>query len=420
MITYGKILLTAHLKSSRKKTKDIVKQFYGKEEDYAYWEGCSTGGRQGYKMAQEHPEYYDGYLNGAPAMNWTRFITSELYPQIVMQQDLGGPIDEAKLEFVSGAAVSACDLVDGQHLGFVLDTESCAYHPMKDEAVLCSGEAGDGITGTSTNAYCVTASEATAINKIWYGQTVDGTAPFPTIENVGNAYLSAPNKQLWWGLNRGTNLLRLAGSSEPFGYSTDIAALQLQDPTIAQPTFINPTGNGEDGWKTLSYADLAYAYTEGLFLQGWFGNINTDNPDLTGVKEKGAKIISYHGLADQLITSDGSINYFNRVADEMGGAEAVHEFNKLYLIPGFGHCRGIGSVNGNDSPALNENNVPIPKTDQFFNLVMDWVENGVAPPDDVILSSADDSVTMPVCSYPKKAVYSGTGSITDESSYTCE
>ena len=64
--------------------------------------------------------------------------------------------------------------------------------------------------------------------------------------------------------------------------------------------------------------------------------------------------------------------------------------------------------------------MPLPAPEQFFNLLMDWVENGVAPPDDVILSSADDSVTMPVCSYPKKAVYSGTGSITDASSYTCE
>ena len=66
------------LEKLAEKTKDIVKQYYGKEENYAYWDGCSTGGRQGYKMAQEHPEYYDGYLNQAPAINWTRFITNEL------------------------------------------------------------------------------------------------------------------------------------------------------------------------------------------------------------------------------------------------------------------------------------------------------------------------------------------------------
>ena len=409
------------LEKLAEKTKDIVKQYYGKEEDYAYWDGCSTGGRQGYKMAQEHPEYYDGYLNQAPAINWTRFITNELYPQIVMQQELGGPIASEKLALVSGAAVSACDVINDQHLGFIVDPNSCAYNPLKDEEVLCAGEVGDGVTGISESSACVSEAEAVAINKIWYGQTVDGTAPDPDEDNAGNAFLSAEHKQLWWGLDRGTNLEYLSGSIfGPFSISSDLVALELQDPTIATPTFRNSTGNGEDGWKLLSYADLAYAYTEGLALQNWFGNINTDNPDLSSAKESGARIISYHGLADQLITADGSINYFNRVADKMGGMENVQDFNRLYLIPGYGHCRGIGSVNGTESPELNANNVPLPAPEQFFNLLMDWVENGVAPPDDVILSSADDSVTMPVCSYPKKAVYSGTGSITDESSYTCE
>src|SRR5215813_3265930 len=104
------------------KTKALVHDYYGKSAQRVYWNGCSTGGRQGYKIAQNHPDDYNGYLVGAPAFNWTKFITNELYPQIVMQRDpgLGAPIATAKLDYMSAAAVSACDRVpsqNGMHLG---------------------------------------------------------------------------------------------------------------------------------------------------------------------------------------------------------------------------------------------------------------------------------------------------------------
>src|SRR5882672_11369688 len=72
------------------KSKEITKAYYGKAAKYSYWDGFSTGGRQGHKLAQLHPDDFDGILAGAPAFNWTRFITNELYPQIVYLRDLGG------------------------------------------------------------------------------------------------------------------------------------------------------------------------------------------------------------------------------------------------------------------------------------------------------------------------------------------
>lgn len=72
------------------KTKALVAAYYATPQKYAYWDGCSTGGRQGYNEVQNNPSDYDGYLNGAPAFNWSKFITNELYPQVVAQNDLGG------------------------------------------------------------------------------------------------------------------------------------------------------------------------------------------------------------------------------------------------------------------------------------------------------------------------------------------
>jgi len=404
------------------KTKALVQAYYGKAQQYAYWDGCSTGGRQGYKIAQEHPDDYDGYLVGAPAFNWTKFITNELYPQVVMQRDLGAPMSSAKIAAVSGAAVSACDVVGGQHLGFIPDPSQCRYDPTKDAATLCSGVQGNGVVGTSTSASCVNLAEATALNKIWYGQTADGSVPDPASDNASTPTLAG--SQLWWGLNRGTDLSLLAGNPSappffgPFPIATDLVALELQDPTYATPSFLNATGNGTSKWNQMTYVDLANAYYQGIALQPYFGNINTDNADLGKARDAGKKIISYHGLADQLITPTGSVNYYTRVSQTLGGNVEVNKFNRLFMVPGMGHCAGVGTAQGTAGPVADVNSVPLPSATQFFDALVGWVENGTAP-GALVVNSANASVGMPICPYPQKASYDGSGSPTSAASYTC-
>ena len=405
------------------KTKALTSGYYLKAQKYAYWQGCSTGGRQGYKMAQAHPDEYDGYVIEAPAINWTRFITHELYPQVVAQRDLAGNLGNAQLGLVSAAAVSACDVVGGQHLGFIPDPRQCRYDPSRDAAVLCNGAQGNGTVGTSTNAACVNLAQANAINKIWYGQTADGTAPDPLLDNASNATLANTN-HLWWGLSRGANLSLLAGDAAnppffgPFPIAADMVALELQDPTYSTPFFVNTTGSGANRWRGMTYADLAGAYAQGDALQPFFGNINTDSPDLGAVRSKGAKIIHFHGWGDQLIPPAGSVNYYTRMANGVGGFAEAQKFNRLFMVPGLGHCGGVGSVSGSASPVANANSVPLPGPNQFFDALVGWVEQSKAP-DRVVLQSADASVTMPVCPFPKKPTYSGSGSVTAEASYTC-
>lgn len=47
--------------------KKIVNSYYDEQIRYNYYSGCSTGGRQGIKSAQDFPEDFDGVLAGAPA-----------------------------------------------------------------------------------------------------------------------------------------------------------------------------------------------------------------------------------------------------------------------------------------------------------------------------------------------------------------
>jgi hypothetical protein len=405
------------------KAKALAAGFYGKPPQFSYWDGCSTGGRQGHMEAQVHPEDFDGILAGNSAINWTTFITGELYPQIVMQRDLGGvPLTSAQLTLASSAAVSACDAnLTGQHDGFISDPGSCSYNPAQDAAVLCTASGG-----TNATAACLSTVQAQAINKMWYGQTRDGSVPSPSVD-IGYGTTLASN-QLWYGLTRGTALNSplapgfgladsVAGEPAPFLISVDQVALNLQDPTIAAPTFKNATGNGANRWKSLTYDQLANASDRGLALQTSFSNINANNPDLSRFRDRGGKMLTYHGLADTLIPDAGTRHYYERAAAAMGGMDALQKFYRYLPIPAMGHCAGVGSVNGlaGVSPAANP---PLPAPNQLFTALTDWVEKGVAP-DKLVLQNSDKSLARPLCTYPKKIAYvSGDRSLA--ASYTCQ
>jgi len=404
------------------KAKALAAGFYQRDAKYAYWDGCSTGGRQGHMQAQVNPDDFDGILAGNSAINWTSFITAELYPQVVMQRDLGGtPLTADQLSLVSSSAVSACDsALTGQHDGFISDPAACKYDPAQDKTVLCTASGG-----TNATAACLSTAQAQAVNKIWYGQTRDGSAPAPA-SDIGYGATLASN-QLWYGLTRGTALNSpgapgfsladsVAGVPMPFHIAAHQVALNLQDPTIATPDFINATGNGADKWKGLSYAQLANASDRGKALQTAFANINADNPDLARFRDRGAKLLTYHGLADQLIPSSGTANYYERAAKAMGGIDVLQKFYRYVEIPAMGHCAGVGSVNGlaGTSPTANP---PLPAQNQLFTALTDWVEKGIAP-DSMVMQNADRSLARPLCTYPKKIAYLG-GDVSKAESFAC-
>lgn len=395
------------------KTKAVVRAYYGRAHARAYFDGFSTGGRQGYKLAQKYPEQYDGILAGAPAFNWTKFITAELYPQVVMQRELGKPIGNAKLHAVSALALRACGGAQA-HWGFLHDPLACVYNPARDPAALCNGVAGEaGVRGSSALATCLSLKEAQVLNNIWYGMTRDGGAPDPAQDNGRSGTLAAQRGQLWWGLTRGTDLTALAGEGAPFPIATQLAGLTLQNPAIVQKgMFTNATGQAGDGWKQLGYADLVRVHDRGLAMQSSYADINTDAVDLSALRDRGAKVLSYHGLSDQLIMPQGSLNYFDRLAQRMGGVEQVRSFNRLFFIAGFGHSgafnlsASIGPT-GAVTPAVA---VPLPQPvtgrDELFNALRDWVEKGIAP-ERIDLTAASGGLSLPICAHPARPVLTG-------------
>jgi hypothetical protein len=394
------------------KSKALAKAYYGRDAKYAYWDGGSTGGRQGLKEAQVNPADFDGILAGYPAINWTKFITSELYPQIVFQRELGGKnMTPEQLNLMSNRAIEACGTVGGVNLGYIPDPSQCAYDPRKDAGVLCSGQVGVGVTGSNTSASCVNLGQATAMNKIWYGQTTDGSVPDPAVDNGSGIDLAS--KQKWYGIIRGTSPLGLAGAMQ-FPIASEMVAFELENPRLASTLFKNASVNGADEWKALSYADLARAWDRGLAIQAQLSNINTDNPDLSAFRSRGGKILMYHGLADPIIPAQGSINYYNRVARQMGGIASIQGFYRFYLVPGMAHDFSNGTSNPNANP-------PLPTNAQLYAALTDWVEKGAEP--GALSASAKASAAGPaksrlLCIYPLKASYTS-GDPNQAASYTC-
>ncbi|GCB51987.1 tannase/feruloyl esterase family alpha/beta hydrolase [Streptomyces sp. NL15-2K] len=352
--------------------KEVVDGFYGKGPAYSYFTGCSTGGRQGYMEAQRYPDDYDGILADAPAVNWDEFEVATLWPQVVMNNE---KIFPSKCEFdaFTSAAVKACDSLDGVKDGLVNDPSRCDFDPRRliGTKVVCEGK-----------ELTITAADATVVRKIWDGpRTTSG-------------------KKLWSGVPIGADISALAGvngsdadgnvAGAPFKVPADWVKLWVaKDPS-------------------LDLSKITYSRFTQLFKQSqaeYDKVIGTDDPDLSGFRKSGGKLLSWHGLADQYIPTRGTVKYREQVEREMGGTKPVDDFYRLFLAPGTNHC----GLNGGDGSA-----------DGLAALTA-WVEQGKAPETlpATLTNDSQQSVTRDLCSYPQVSRYNGHGDPAVASSFRC-
>jgi hypothetical protein len=202
---------------------------------------------------------------------------------------------------------------------------------------------------------------------------------------------------MWYGLERGADMSPYAGTAgsplkgRPFGIGLEYWIYYLAQ-------------DAKWDWTTLTYAGFEQLWTKSVEQFG--AVIGTDDPDLTRFRDRGGKVIIYHGLTDQLIPAAGSIEYYERVQAYMGGAKKTAEFARLFLVPGTDHgFRGAG---------------PAPNPIALSEAIIRWVEEGKAP-DKLMAEKRDASGkvtrTRPLFPYPQVSKYKGKGSPDDAANY---
>jgi len=374
--------------------KQLVHAFYGQQPVYSYWNGCSTGGRQGLRMAQDYPGDYDGILAGAPAIHWDRFQAGQAWYWMVQLRDNGGPIGggvtptlAAKENLATSKAVAACDAQDGVVDGVLTDPRTCAYSAQADSTITKA-------SCTASDATCLTPGEALAIDDMWEGPVSCAKghegASCPVRDVATRILEGKGNKRLWYPNTRGTDLSALGGAT-PFIAATEQAKFWVYFDPAWDPT-------------VLDYDNFLQFFKDNVANVGPV--MASDNPDLAPFRDRGGRVVMWHGFADQLIVPEGTIDYYHAVTHALGGGyKRTQNFARLFMAPGVAHCGGGAG----------------PQPQALFDSVVNWVEQGQAPETILATKSTGGVVTQtrPLCPYPAFAEYTGSGSTDDAANFVC-
>jgi feruloyl esterase len=338
------------------KAKAIIAAFYGSGPKLSYWNGCSAGGKQALKEAQKFPDDFDGIIAGAPGNNWTGRALFAMWVAQAMHKDEAGYIPPEKYPLIHKAVVDACDELDGVKDGLVEDPTRCHFDP---KVLECKG--GDG-------ASCLTTAQVESARKIYSGAINPRTKQqiFPGLE---------PGSELRW---------EVIGGPRPFSIGDDF---------FKYVVFKDPKWD----FRTLNFdsdAALAEKTDDGL--------INAVDPNLRPFFGHGGKLIQYHGWSDWQISPLNSVHYYESVLEAAGGASKVGASYRLFMVPGMGHCGGGEGPNRFD----------------MVGALEAWREQQKAP-ERIVASTRDGKQSRPLCPYPQRAKYKGSGSADEAGNFVC-
>ncbi|KXT09429.1 hypothetical protein AC579_2522 [Pseudocercospora musae] len=349
--------------------KAITEHYYDKKIARSYWNGCSTGGRQGLVLAQRYPKLYDGILAAAPAINWVTFLVTEHYAHVKMHE-LNYVPPPCEFKAITAAAVQACDKIDGIEDGIISAPNLCDFQASSvvGRKFGCGGEERKISKRAAEIAQAVWTGPIRNGKPIWYGLNpeVQLMGYEPLFTGLANTICEEGNKDC---------------KSAPFPISADYLKTWLIK---------------DQGYDITTIDEAGFDQLLKISRQEYHSLLDSADPDLHHFKESGGKILTWHGLTDQLIPPGGTKDYYERVKSEVPD---IDSFFRHFEAPGVAHCFG--------GPGA----IPI----TAMSSLLHWVEGGVAPeflhgqtlpmpgaPPDVF-----KNFTRPICKYPKYAVYKG-------------
>jgi feruloyl esterase len=337
------------------KAKAIINAHYGRAPTYSYWNGCSTGGRQGFMTATRFPADYDGIIAGDPANTRAAGNAWQLHiAKIAFANNEAGALSDEKLKLIHDAAVNSCDAVDGVKDGLIENPKVCRFDP----AVLACKP------GQTTA--CLTPAQL-ATTKAMYspGKFSDG-------KEYRDGFVVG--SELGWGF--------LVNPGTPPYAAGHFRYIVHKDPNWDWNKF-NPD------------TDIPLAEKAAVGL-------DVTSTDFSGFAREGGKMIMYHGWNDNRIPPESTVKYFENARKSSPAAAGSV---RLFLVPGMGHCGGGEGPNNFDMVTALEQWVEQGRAPQ--QITASRIENGRTVR------------TRPLCPYPQVARYKGAGSIDEAANFEC-
>jgi feruloyl esterase len=349
--------------------KRLARAYYEAAPARSYFDGCSTGGRQGLVSAQRFPEDFDGIVVGAPVLD---FVGTMVHYAKMHRALAAAPLSEEKVRLVAEAVYRSCDGADGLSDGLIDDPRRCAFDPARDVA-RCEA--------TAAAAPCLTDNDVAAFQAV-YGD------------------VALRDRRLFPGFPVGAEVAAPGPAGPRSGW--DPWLIRTGQPTISR-NFMEAffkhmaTPGTEIDWRAFDPAtDLPKLETITALL-------NATDPDLGAFRQRGGRILMYFGWADPALNPRMGVEYYERVRETMGAQ--TPDFFRLFMMPGVFHCAG---------------GVGPDEVDTITPLV-GWVEKGAAPDRVVASRRLTGKVvrTRPLCPYPSVARYQGRGSVDEAASFGC-
>jgi Tannase and feruloyl esterase len=339
------------------KAKAIMTVFYDSAPRLSYWNGCSTGGRQGLMEAQRYPDDFDAIVAGAPANYQTHLHTWDLSVSVPAVKDPAAAVSKEKATVLNKAVLAACDAKDGVKDGLLNNPRACNFDV---STMLC--KAGD-------SANCLTAPQVESVKRMYSpAKTSSGQIVFP-----GKEFGSE------------TTWTAIAGGKSPAN--------------ISLGSFFVAYENADWNWSSFDLDRDLKVVDEKV------GTIvNAINPDLSAFKARGGKLLLYHGWNDTAISPGNTINYYNSVVAKMGARQ--DNWMRLFMVPGMGHCQGGPGPSQVNYMAVMERwreSGIAPDQMQAYHVTNNRVD-----------------MARPLCPYPQLAQYKGVGSTNDISNFVCK
>ncbi len=350
--------------------KELTDLYYGRPADYTYWQGCSTGGRQGLMAAQRFPEDFDGIIVGAPVLDFTGTQIWGAWNAKALEE---GPISLEKVDLLAKAVYGRCDSIDGLADGLLEDPRACDFDPARDLPRCAEGSGDD----------CFSAAEVTTLQEIYGGVVSRGEIVFPGLP-FGSEAGPPSGRRVSSGWNGW--IIQPDGPSRQQVFAETFLRYMAFEPD--EPDF---------DWRSFDYDEDPYKMD---FIRSI---LDATNPDLTGFRDAGGKMLMYFGWADTALNPMMGVNYYEDVQRVSGpGAD---DYFRLFMVPGMFHCGGGLGVSQVD----------------YRKALMDWVEAGKVPERLVAarVVGGRTEMTRPLCPYPEVAKYDGRGDPNSAESFDC-